>query len=152
MGIIGSVSAAAFYAVFDIFAARGAFFTVDLLGKSLFTGMSDATALGLPTLLDVTSVAWYSGLHLLISLVIGLIVVRLVLHSEQHPSQAKAVLAVIVLGFVVTVIAIGLLTSPIRLLLPLWTIVAANVLAVLVAGAYLVRKHPDAWGRLLSPQ
>ncbi len=152
MGIIGSVSTAAFYAVFDILAARGAFFTVDLLGKSLFTGMSDAAALGLPAQLDVTSAAWYSGLHLLISLAIGLIVVGLVLHSEQHPSRARTVLVMIVSGFVVTVIAIGLLTSPIRSLLPMWTIVVANVLAVLVAGAFLVWKHPDVWGRLLSSQ
>lgn len=149
VGIIGSGAAALFYAAFDILAARGAFFTVDMLGKFLFKGMDDAAILGMPTRPDVMGIVLYSGLHILISLTIGLIVVGLVVHSGRRPSRARTVLAIIVAGFFVTIIAVGVATSPVRTLLPWWSVVVANALAVLIAGAYLLRKNPDTWNRLI---
>ena len=148
VGIIGYASVAAFYAAFDVLAARGALYTVDLLGKAVFRGLRDPAVLGLPMQLDVTAIAWYSGLHLLVSLAIGLVVTGLVEYSDRRPSQARIVLFAIMAGFVVTIVAVGVLTNPIRPLLPWWSIAVANVLAVLVAGAYLVRRRPGTWGRL----
>ena len=148
VGFIGSASAAMFYGVFDILAARGAFFTVDALGKSVFRGLRDAAVLQLPMQVDWATIAWYSGLHLIITLVIGMIVVGLVVHSERRPSQARMVFGTIVAGFVITIVVVGLLTSPMRPLLPWWSVVVANAFAVLTAGTYLLRKHPDAWNRL----
>ncbi len=84
----------------------------------------------------------------MISLVIGLIVTGLVEQAEQRPSLAPMVLFTIVAGFVVTIVAVGLLTSPIRPLLPWWSIVVANALAVLLAGGYLLRSRPGTWRRL----
>ena len=148
VGFIGSASAAVFYGVFDILSARGAFFTADVLGKSVFRGLRDPAVLQLPMQLDWAAIAWYSGLHLIITLIIGLIVVGLVVHSERRPSHARMVFGTIVAGFVVTIVAVGLLTSPMRTLLPWWSVVVANAFAVLAAGTYLLRKHPDAWNRL----
>jgi len=149
VGLIAYASVAAFYAVFDLLAARGALYTVDLLGKSVFRGLRDRAILGLPIELDVSAIAWYNALHLLVSLAIGLIVTGLVAYSERHPSRGPVVLLVIVAGFVVTIVAVGLLTSPIRPLLPWWSIVAANALAVLLAGTYLTRRRPGVWGRVI---
>lgn len=148
MGIIGYASVAAIYSAFDLLAARGALHTVDLLGKSVFRGLRDPAVLVFPIQLDVTAIAWYNGLHLLISLIIGLIVIGLVEYSDRRPSQARMVLFMIVAGFVVTIVLVGLLTNPIRPLLPWWSIVVANALSVLLAGAYLLRKRPGTWGRL----
>lgn len=148
MGIIGYASVAALYAAFDLFAARGVLYTVDLLGKSVFRGLRDPSVLGLPIQLDMTAIFWYNGLHLLISLAIGLIVTGLVELAERRPPQARLVLFTIVAGFVVTIAAVGLLTSPIRPLLPWWSVVVANALAVLLAGTYLLRKRPGTWHRL----
>lgn len=148
VGLIGYASVAALYAVFDFIAARGALYTVDLLGKSVFEGLRDPAVLGLPMQLDVTAIVWYSGLHLLISLAIGLIVTGLVEQAERQPSQAPMVVSIIVAGFVVTIVAVGLLTTPIRPLLPWWSIVVANALAVLLAGGYLLHKRPGTWRRL----
>ena len=149
VGLIGYASVAALYAVFDFVAARGALYTVDLLGKSVFEGLRDPAVLGLPMQLDVTAILWYSALHLLISLIIGLIVTGLVEQAEQRPSLAPMVMFTIVAGFVVTIVVVGLLTRPIRPLLPWWSIVVANALAVLLAGGYLLRKRPDTWRRLI---
>lgn len=62
--------------------------------------------------------------------------------------RSPMVLFTIVAGFVVTIVAVGLLTSPIRPLLPWWSIVVANALAVLLAGGYLLRSRPGTWSRL----
>jgi hypothetical protein len=48
----------------------------------------------------------------------------------------------------VTITVIGLLTTPMRPVLPWWSIVVANTLAVLLAGAYLVKRRPGLWRRL----
>jgi hypothetical protein len=148
VGIIGYASVAALYAAFDFLAGRGALYTVNLLGKSVFQGLRDPAILGLPIELDMTAIALYNGLHLLVSLIIGLIVVGFVEQSERQPSHARLVLFTIVAGFVVTIVAVGLMTQPIRPLLPWWSIVVSNALAVLMAGGYLRRQRPGIWGRL----
>ena len=148
VGIIGYASVALFYAVFDLVAARGALYTVDLLGKSVFKGLRDPGVLGVPMKLDMAAIASYNGLHFFVSLVIGLVVAGLVAQAEREPAQTRLIRFIIVLGFVVTIVAVGWLTGPIRLLLPWWSIVAANAFAVIVAGAYLLRRRPGTWRRL----
>jgi hypothetical protein len=148
VGGIAYFAVAAFYAAFDLLAARGPLFTVDLLGKAVFQGLRDPSVLELPIQPDVSAIAKYNVLHLVISLIIGLIVTGLVELCERRPSQARLVLFTLVAGFVVTIVGVGLLTSPIRLLVPWWSIVVANALAVMLAGAYLLRRRPGIWSRL----
>ncbi|MBK6488419.1 MAG: hypothetical protein IPF98_16560 [Gemmatimonadetes bacterium] len=149
VGLIAYVSVAALYAVFDQLAARGSLYTLDLLGKALFRGLRDPAVLELPQASDRTAMALYNGLHLVTSLAIGLIVTWLATQAERRPERASLVGIVIAAGFVVTVLAVGMLTAPIRPLLPWWSIVVANGLAVVFAGWYLVRRHPDLPHRLL---
>jgi hypothetical protein len=47
----------------------------------------------------------------------------------------------LVAGGVATILAVGYLTAPLRLLLPWWSIVVANAMAVAVVGADLLRQH-----------
>jgi hypothetical protein len=150
VGLIASASVALFYAVFDLLAARGAFFTVDLLGKAVFRGLRDPSILLLPVRPDPRVIFEYNALHLLVSLVIGLIVTALVDYAERHPSRARGVAVFVAAGFFVTVLVVGRLTDSIRPLVPWWSIVFANALAVLLAGSYLVRKRPGIVRRMLS--
>jgi len=145
VGLVAYASVAIFYAAFDFLAARGPLFTVNLLGLAVFEGVRDPSILQRPIPVDMGAVFWYNALHLVMSLAIGLIVVRLVAQAEGHPSQAKAMLFTIVAGFVVTIVTVGLLTEPMRALLPWWSIVVANAVAVWVAGSYLLRRHPGIW-------
>lgn len=149
VGLAAYASVAVFYAAFDVFAARGALYTVNLLGKAVFRGVRDPAILQLPVPLDPTAVFWYNGLHLVISLAIGLIVASLVARAERHPLQARLVLFTIVAGFLITILGVGLLTGPMRPVLPWWSIVLANALAVVLAGSYLLRKHPGILRRLV---
>jgi hypothetical protein len=150
VGLVAYASVAVFYAVFDFLAARGPLYTVNLLGKAVFTGMRDPAVLEFPIALDPRIIFWYNALHLVASLAIGLIVVRLVAQAERYPAQARLVLATMVAGFVATVLAVGLLTSPMRALLPWWSIVVANGFAVLLAGLYLLRARPGVWRALVA--
>lgn len=150
VGVIAYFAVAVFYGLFDLLASRGALYTVDLLGRAVFRGQRDASILLLPIARDWTAIFSYNALHLVLSLAIGIVVSGLVARAEQRPSQAGVVLAVIVLGFVVTILAVGVLTAPMRPMLPWWSIVAANSLAVLLAAVYLVRRHPGIGRRLLS--
>ena len=149
VGAIAYAAVALFYAMFDALAARGGLFTVNLLGLALFRGQRDPAILQLPIGLDWAALLGYNAVHLAISLAIGVTVVGLASHAERHPARASAVTAIIVAGFAVTVVAVGLLTTAIRPLLPWWSIVVANSFAVLVAGRYLLRKHPELWGKLM---
>jgi hypothetical protein len=149
VGLIAYASVAVFYSAFDLLAARGTLYTVDLLGKTVFRGLRDPGVLQLPIRPDLTALLAYNALHLLISLAIGLIVIRLIEQAERHPSQGRPVLFAIAAGFVLTILGVGVLTTPMRPVLPWWSIVVANVFATLLAGVYLLRKRPGLWGRLI---
>jgi hypothetical protein len=149
VGLIAYVAVAAFYALFDFLAARGSLYTLNLLGQAVFRGLRDPAVLELPVPPDPGAMLRYNALHLSASLAIGLVVTWLASQAERRPAQAHLAGLTIVAGFIVTILGVGLLTTPIRPVLPWWSIVVANTLSVLFAGWYLVRKHPGIWRRLL---
>lgn len=145
VGLIGYASVAVFYTTFDVFAARGPLHTVDVLGRAVFRGLRDRGVLLFPMQIDVWAISLYNVMHLVIALSIGLIVTRLAAEAERHPSRARLVLLALIAGFVCTVSAVGILTTSMRPILPWWSIVAANVLATVLAGWYLVRRRRGFW-------
>jgi hypothetical protein len=149
VGFIAYLAVAIFYSVFDFLAARGTLYTVNLLGRAMFRGLRDPIVLQYPVQLDFTAIFLYNGVHLAASLAIGLIVMGLVGYAEQRPARAGAVLLVLAFGFVATIVVVGWLSGPIRPLLPWWSIVVANTLAVLLAAVYVVRTHAEPWSRFL---
>jgi hypothetical protein len=142
VGLIGFAAVALFYGAFDFLAARGFLFTVNLLGQAAFFGLRDPSVLATPFPIDLTAVVLYTILHLVVALAIGLVVAWLVDHLEGPPAQVRLAVLVIVAGFFVTIFGIGMVSSSIKMLLPWWSVVLANALAVVVAGAYLLGRHP----------
>lgn len=149
VGLIAYFAVALFYAVFDFLAGRGFVYTVDMLGKAVFRGVRDPGILMFPAAPDLEAMLWYNLLHLVAALVIGLVVMALVDHAERRPDHAGGVLFTLVAGFVVTVAAVGWLSAPIRPVLPWWSIVTANSLAVVTAAVYVVRRRPGIATKLL---
>jgi hypothetical protein len=148
VGLIGYASVALFYSAFDMLASRGMFYTVNLLGKALFRGLRDPAVLMFPMQLDVSAAFLYNAVHLVTALVIGVVVTALVGMGEQQPSRRTMVRVILVLGFFVTVWLVATLTTPIRPLLPMWSIISANVFAAIIAGAYLLSRRPGLWAKL----
>jgi ABC-type Na+ efflux pump permease subunit len=143
VGLIAFVTVAAFYAAFDLLAARGALYTVNQIGVVLQRGPSEIGAAGNTWPIDLGAIVFYSTLHLVVSLGIGLLVCRLVHEAELRPTQAQVALLFIVAGFAGTVALVGALSAPIREVLPWWSVIASNTAAVLVAGLVLLRRHPS---------
>lgn len=148
VGLIGYASVALFYTGIDVLAARDPLYTVDLLGKAVFRGLRDPGVLLFPLPLDGAAIFLYNALHLVAAVVIGLVVTALAGEAERRPGRSPLVLLTLIGGFVVTVAMVGVLTAPMRPVLPWWSIAVANALAVLVAGAYLIRQRPLLWHRL----
>lgn len=148
IGLIAYASIAIFYALFDLLAARGTFFTVDMMGKAVFHGVRDPAVLLLPIPLDRAGIFWYNALHLVLSLTIGLIVVGLIDAAERHPAWARPIFLFLIAGYVVTVLVVGTLSTALRPVLPWWSIAAANACAALIAGLYLLRRRPGLLRRL----
>jgi hypothetical protein len=151
VGGVAYVAVALFYSAFDVLAARGPVFTVNMLGRAVFRGLRDPAVLLFPTEVDWTAVFWYNGLHLLLSLAIGLIVSWMIGEVERHPTRTPLVLLAVVVGGAATVLIVGSQTAPMRPVLPWWSITIANVLASLLGGLYLLGKHPGLRRRLGRP-
>lgn len=150
VGLIAYATVAIFYSGFDLLAARGTLFTVDMLGKAVFRGLRDPAVLLFPQQLDLAAIFWYNGLHLIASLVIGVIVTLLVAHAERHPTRARVLALAVFTGGALTVLTIGTLTEGMRSVLPWWSIIVANVLAAILAGFYLLART-GARPALLGP-
>jgi hypothetical protein len=149
IGLIGYATVALLYAVFDLVSGHGFLFTVNLLGKALFSGFLNLSELTAPLQLDMTVIFWYNAFHLLTALVIGLLVISFIELTDRQPSQGQFVLFILFLGFVFTVVAVGFLTSPISMFIPWWSIVIANLASVIAASYYLFKKHPGIGPHLL---
>ena len=150
VGFIAYAAVAVFYSAFDLLASRGPLYTVNMLGRAMFRGIRDTGVLGQPVPIDLPAVLLYNGFHLLAAVVIGLVVVWLVDRAVQNPPHAALMLATIVAGFVATILAVGWLTEGMRPVLPWWSVVVANTLAVVAAIVYLRRRRPGLFGLLLS--
>ena len=150
VGLIGFAAVALFYVAFDFLAARGFLFTVNLLGEAVFFGLRDPGVLGIPIAVNLNAVLLYTALHLVTALIIGVFVSWLTAHLEGPPSEVRLASLLIAAGFLVTIFGIGMISNPIKALLPWWSVVVANALAVVVAGAYLLKRHPGLGRRLLS--
>lgn len=149
MGLIAYVGVAVFYTGFDILAVREPLYTVDLLGKVAFRGVRDAAVAGTPFQPDHAAIFLYNGLHLVLSLTLGLGVAWLVGRAERHVEDAYVCLFALVGGFAAIILAAGVITSPVRPLLPYWSIVSANVYASALAALYLLWRRPGVWRALL---
>ena len=149
VGLIAYGTGAVVYSLFDLLASRGPLYSVNLLGLAVFRDVRDSGVLNFPVQLDLWAIFLYNGLHLSLSLLIGVAVMVLVGYAERTPQQALVMLLLIVSGFVVTIAGVGWLSIPIRPLLPWWSIIMANAVAVVTAAVYVTRRRPGILGRLV---
>jgi hypothetical protein len=140
VGLIAYISVCALYTTLDVLAARGAFFTVDVLGKAVFRGLRDPAALMFPYQLDAVAILGYNAVHLALTCGVGLLVIALVRRPRRHPVQAPPLLTAFLAGAVVTTAAATSSAVSVPAVLPWWSIVVANLSAAALAGAYLLRR------------
>ncbi|MDH3224822.1 MAG: hypothetical protein OEO23_13970 [Gemmatimonadota bacterium] len=148
VGLIGYGAVAAFYTLFDVLAARGAGFTLGLMGKVVFRGARDPALLQLPPVPDLAAMIAYNFLHLAVSLAVGLFVAGLVARVEDKPRLGYPVLFLLAAGYLITIFGVGALVEGFTPLVPWWTLVLVNTLAAAAGAAYLARAHPGLFERV----
>ena len=138
-GVIGGSVVALWYLVLDSLAGRP-LFTPSLLGSLLFQKgavLSNVT-------IQPSIVAWYTAVHALAFLAVGMVAAWLAAQFERFPAVGIAMLFLFVMfetAFFIFALAVG---KSVLGTLGLWTIAVANLLAAFAMAAYLWWKHPSA--------
>jgi hypothetical protein len=89
-------------------------------------------------------IAWYTAVHFLAFLGVGMIASWLAAQFERFPTVGIAILFLFVIfetGFFVFALTVG---RAVLGTLGLWTIAVANLLAAAGMSTYLLRRHPAA--------
>jgi hypothetical protein len=143
-GFLGYAAVVAFFAVVNLVAGRPPFHTAAVLGSALFWGVRDsAEAVAGPA-----PILAYNGIHLFVSLLIGLGAAWLVFQAERHRALWYAVFFIFLAGFIYSMAMMGVFAAEIAHLLPWAHIGFANLCAGIVAGVYLWRAHSRLLGEL----
>lgn len=138
VGLLGAVAVMLWFLVIDLINGR-ALFTPGALGSALFMGARGVTEVQVTT----ETVLGYTGVHLLSFMLVGLIASALVEGARREP---HVLLALVLLFVTLEVIFIGVLAVVASWLLDaihFSMIIAANLIAAVVMGGYLLYKHPE---------
>ena len=138
-GVLGAGVVALWYLVLDTIAGRP-LFTPSLLGSLLFqkgAALSNIT-------IQPSIVAWYTAVHVLAFLAVGLVSSWLATQFEKFPTVGIAMLFLFVIfeaAFFFFAIAVG---RNLLGVLGVWTVAVANLLAAGAMAGYLWWRHPAA--------
>jgi len=131
------------FALLNLSSGEGIFHTPSVLGSALFfSGEGGTTVTG-----AAPGIA-YNGVHILISLVIGLGAAWLVFQTERHHPLWFVVFFIFLAGFIFSVVIVGVMAAELSDLISWPVIVLANLLAGVTAGGYLWRRHRRLWAEL----
>jgi hypothetical protein len=136
-GLIGYLTVVLLFVGLNVLSGRPPFHTAGLLGSALFFGLRDPADL----VLEPGPVIAYNGVHMLVSLLIGLGAAWLVFQAEKYRPLWYAVFFIFLAGFVYSVVIMGVLAVEIFQFLSWTTIILANLAAGVTAGGYLWRRH-----------
>jgi hypothetical protein len=133
-GVIGYASIAVFYALLNLALGHPVLSTARLLGQGLVSqSLVDSTPLA--------PVLAFNSVHLVALLIVGTAISWLVYETERHPDLW---LLTFMAGLMALSFAEGfmlLVAEPAVSVLPWWSVVAANLVAGLAVGGYLLRSH-----------
>lgn len=142
-GVIGYAVVALFFVIWNILTGRHPLYTAALLGQ----GIVGSSAAG-ESEVAFGPIMAYNVLHLIVFLVIGLVAAWLVFAAEQVPQFWFVGLLIFVTTLMASGVVVVTYSVPVSDALPWWSIVAANVVAALLMGAYLVMAHPRLLTRI----
>ena len=136
-GLVGYLTVVVLFAALNLFAGEGVFRTAALLGSALFFGFRE----GVDPVAGPGPIIAYNGVHIMVSLLIGLGAAWLVFQTEKHKPLWFIVFFLFLAGFIYSVVVMGVFAAEIVHLLSWRVIVVANVAAGVTAGGYLWWRH-----------
>ncbi|HZD04648.1 MAG TPA: hypothetical protein VE173_07015 [Longimicrobiales bacterium] len=138
-GVLAYVAVAGFFALLNLTLGRSPFATAFLMGKALGAGAPGPSA-------EIGVVLAANGLHLLVSLAVGIAAAFLIFEVEHHHGLWYAVLLAFLGGFFLSIVVVGTLGAEIASVATWPQIAVANTIGALVMGAYLGRMHRSLLG------
>jgi len=136
-GLAGYAVVVLFYGVLNVLAGQSFFATAASLGGGLVSDPGSGGAVG--------AVFAFNGLHILAFLVVGLVAAWLAMRTERQPSFFVLALFIGVAGLFAVMAAFLSFAAQSGVPLPIGSVFAANLLAGVVMGAYLLKAHPRLW-------
>jgi hypothetical protein len=136
-GLIGYVTVVLLFIVVNLVAGRAPFHTAGLLGSVLFFGLRDPGQL----VLEPGPIIAYNGVHMVVSLLIGLGAAWLVFQAEKYRPLWYAVFFIFLAGFIYSVALMGVFAVEVAHVLSWASIILANLAAGITAGGYLWWRH-----------
>ena len=136
-GLIGYVTVVVLFGAINLLAGEALFHTASLLGSALFFGARDASGL----VSGPGPIIAYNGVHILVSLLIGVGAAWLIYQTEKNRPLWFVVFFVFLAGFIYSVALVGVLVAEVMSLLSWPAIVLANIGAGITAGGYLWWRH-----------
>jgi len=143
-GVIGYAVVALFFVILNLLTGRHPLYTAAVLGQGIVSapgGSSDSVVAFGP-------IVAYNAVHLIVFLVIGLIAAWLVFATEKVPQFWFVGFLIFITALMASIAVVVTYSVPISDALPWWSIVAANVVAAFLMGAYLVKAHPKLLGQI----
>ena len=138
-GAIGAGLVALWYFVLDTLNGHP-LFTPSLLGSVLFKGATHPSMVRI----EPEVVAWYTAVHFLAFLGLGMIASWLAAQFDRFPTVGVAILFLFVIFETFFFIFAFTAGKMVLGTLGLWSIAVANLLAAAGMSLYLLRRHPDA--------
>lgn len=136
-GLVGYFTVVVFFLITNLAAGHDPFHTPALLGSALFFGVREAASV----LQGPAPIIAYNGVHMVVSVLIGLGAAWLVFQTEKNQPLWYVVFFIFLMGFIYSVVVMGVLASELAHLLSWSPILLANALAGIAAGGYLWRRH-----------
>jgi len=136
-GLIGYATVAAIFGVINLMGGESLFHTGALLGSALFFGARDASGL----VAGPGPILAYNGVHIVVSLLIGLGAAWLIYQTEKNRPLWFVVFFVFLAGLIYSVALAGVLMAEMLSILSWPAIVLANIGAGITAGGYLWWRH-----------
>lgn len=143
-GLIGYVTVVVLFGIINLATGQEILHTAALLGSALFFGARSPEAI----VAGPAPIIAYNGVHILVSLLIGLGAAWLVFQTEKNRPLWYLVFFVFLAGFIYSVVVVGVLAAEMARVLSWGSIVAANIAAGVTAGGYLYLRHRRLPGEL----
>jgi hypothetical protein len=136
-GIVGYAAVVLFFAVVNVIGGRSPFHTAAALGSVLFYDLQDPARL----VIEPGPVLAYNGVHLVLSLVAGMVAAWLLFETERHHFIWYFVMFAFVAAFMYSLVVIAIVGAEIAHVVPWWSVVTANVVWLVSLGGYLWFQH-----------
>jgi len=136
-GLIGYLTVVLLFAVLNLVSGQEVFHTAALMGSALFFGAREVGE----KISGPGPILAYNGVHMFVSLLIGLGAGWLVFQAEKNRPLWYVFFFIFLAGFIFSVSMMGVFATEISGLLSWPVILVANVTAGMTAGGYLWWRH-----------